>query len=110
MKEAKQERQELNWQLAYSRERDGACSDWMPASVPGCVQLDTAAARAKNARKKRLLPSRMTKRFFKGFPPVIRTLADYFVAGVVATGAAVVAAGAVVVAGVVAAAGAAVIL
>ena len=45
MKEAKQERQELNWQLAYSRERDGACSDWMPASVPGCVQLDTAAAR-----------------------------------------------------------------
>ena len=27
MKEAKQERQELNWQLAYSRERDGACSD-----------------------------------------------------------------------------------
>ena len=49
MKEAKQERQELNWQLAYSRERDGACSDWMPASVPGCVQLDTAAARGDPA-------------------------------------------------------------
>ena len=67
---------------------------------------DVSGGRAKNARKKRLLPSRMTKRFFKGFPPAFQMVTDYFVAGAAVAAAGV--AGAAV--AVVAVAGAAVIL
>ena len=37
-------KQQLIWQLAHSDTKNGACSDWVSATVPGCVQLDMAAA------------------------------------------------------------------
>ena len=37
-------KQTLKWKLAHSRTLHGVLSDWIPASVPGCVQMDMAAA------------------------------------------------------------------
>lgn len=37
-------KKELTWRLSYSDTRDGERSDWVKASVPGCVQLDMAKA------------------------------------------------------------------
>ena len=37
-------KQRLIWQLAHSDVKNGACSEWVSAAVPGCVQLDMAAA------------------------------------------------------------------
>ena len=37
-------KQRLIWQLSHSDVKNGACSEWVSAAVPGCVQLDMAAA------------------------------------------------------------------
>jgi hypothetical protein len=34
----------LNWELGYSKSADAVPEKWMPASVPGAVQLDIAKA------------------------------------------------------------------